>query len=175
MAGPPEFGGKLHPDRRAGNNGFKRERGKTVSPDTKIVLDEIVRTKSGLTNIAFVEAIMDDNSPYIDIIGIDPYSYDELDDEVSNIVRLRDQYNWHGDIWVGETNIFGAHAGKEEYQKDYLNHSISLASENGFDGFCIFYLRDGTGTTDNQGILNEDFTKKVAYSVLKEYIEELNV
>lgn len=148
---------------------------KTVSPDSKIILNEIVRTRSRLTNIAFVEAIMDDNSPDIDIIGIDPYSYDELDDEVSNIVRLRDQYNWHGDIWVGETNIFGAHAGEEEHQKNYFTYAVSLASENGFDGFCIFYLRDGTGTTDNQGILNEDFTEKAAYSVVKEAAKGLNV
>ena len=148
---------------------------KTVSPDTKIVLNEIVRTKSRLTSIAFVEAIMDDNSPDIDIIGIDPYSYDELDDEVSNIVRLRDQYSWHGDIWVGETNIFGAHVGEEEYQKDYFAYAVSRASENGFDGFCIFYLRDGTGTTDNQGILNEDFTEKAACSVIKEDVKGLNV
>jgi len=147
---------------------------KTVSPDTKIILNEIARTKSGPTNIAFIEAVMGDNDPNIDIIGIDPYSYDELNDEVSNIVRLRDQYNWHGDIWVGETNIFGAHVGEEAYQADYFNHSIDLASKNGFNGFCIFYLRDGTGTTDNQGILNEDFTKKTAYNAIKEKIEELN-
>ncbi len=143
---------------------------KNISPDTKIVLDEIARRKSTPNSIDYIRAIMQDNYEKIDILGIDPYSYSELEDEVSTIVEFRKNYNWHGKIWVGETNLLDFN--DENEQRDYFLYSIDLANKNEFDGFCIFYFRDGSGMTENTGILYEDFTQKPAYDAIKQIIQQ---
>ncbi|RKY17362.1 MAG: hypothetical protein DRP63_03825 [Planctomycetota bacterium] len=142
---------------------------KNISPDTKIVLDEVARRKSAPSSVEYIKAIMQDNYEKIDIIAIDPYSYSELEDEVSTIVELRRNYNWHGEIWVGETNllIFS----DENEQKDYLLYAIDLADRSGFTGFCVFYFRDDSGTTGNNGILRKDFTPKPAYDAIRQIIQ----
>ena len=143
---------------------------KNISPNTKIVLDEIARRRSTPNSVDYIKAIMQDNYEKIDIIGIDPYSYSELEDEVSTIVEFRKKYDWHGEIWVGETNLLDFD--DENEQRDYFIYSIDLADKNGFDGFCIFYFRDGSGTTENTGILYEDFTPKSAYDAIKQIIRQ---
>lgn len=142
---------------------------KNTSSNTKIITDQMVRTGEVHYNIPFTEALMKNNSGLIDIIGIDPYSFDELDNEVSNIVRLRDKHDWNGEIWIGETNIM--YPRSEAEQKKYFERAINLAIENDFEGFCIFYLREPDPYVGSVGILNEDFTPKPAYNFIKEIIE----
>ena len=143
---------------------------KNISPNTKIVLNEIARRRSTPNSVDYIKAIMQDNYEKIDIIGIDPYSYSELEDEISTIVEFRKKYNWHGEIWVGEANL--PDFNDENEQRYYFLYSIDLADKNEFDGFCIFYFRDGSGTTENTGILYEDFTPKPAYDAIKQIIQQ---
>ncbi len=143
---------------------------KSISPDTKIILNEIARRTSTPNSIDYIKAIMQDNYEKIDIIGIDPYSYNELEDEVATIVEFRKNYNWHGKMWVGETNLL--HFNDENEQRDYFLYSIDITDKNEFDGFCIFYFRDGSGTAESNGILNEDFTPKSAYDAIKQIIQQ---
>lgn len=140
-----------------------------VSPDTKIVLNEIARRKSKPSSVDYIKAIMQDDYEKIDIIGIDPYSYSELKDEVSTVVKFRNDYNWHGEIWVGETNLL--HFNNEDEQKDYFLYSIDVAERNGFGGFSIFYFRDGSETIKNTGILKKDFTPKAAFYAMQEILQ----
>jgi len=145
---------------------------KNISPETKIVLNETARRKSTPSSVDYIKSIMHDNYEKIDIIGIDPYSYSEMEDEVSTIVKLAKDYNWHGKIWVGETNLFDFD--NEDKQRDYFLYSIDLADKNGFDGFSIFYFRDGNETAENIGILKEDFTPKSSYTAIKQIIQQRN-
>jgi len=72
-----------------------------ISPDTKIVLDQIVHKGGGphgSSEYEFTEAIIRDNSKLIDVIACDPYSHEDLDSDVENLVKLRDKYNWHGKL-----------------------------------------------------------------------------
>ncbi len=153
---------------------------KNVSPGTKLVLNQIVRKGGGPhgnSEFEFTEAIMSDNTSLIDIIGADPYSRNDLDDQVSNLLYLKNRYSWHGDIWIGETNLLSA--GKlfrcstlkeDENQKNYFVYAIDLATKNDFNGFVIFYLRDGTNDV-GMGIMYEDFTPKPAYNAIKEIMQ----
>ncbi len=141
---------------------------KSISPRTKIVLNEIAQRNTVLNNIAYIRAIMQDNYQKIDIIGIDPYSYEALKDGVSTIVKFEKEFNWHGEIWIGETNLFKFNDVRE--QRNYFIYAINLALRNGFSGFCIFYFRDGSGTTKNTGILYENFEPKPAYNVIKQML-----
>jgi len=153
---------------------------KETSPNTKIVLNQIVRKGGGPhknSEIEFTEAIMSDNSMLIDIIGCDPYSLDDLNDEVSNIARFKNKYNWHGEVWIGETNLLSPQKlfrrstlQEDEDQKNYFIYAINLAAKNNFDGFCIFYFRDGANDA-GMGIMYNNFTPKPAYSAIEEIIQ----
>ncbi|MCD6571496.1 MAG: cellulase family glycosylhydrolase [Deltaproteobacteria bacterium] len=158
---------------------------KGISPDTKIVLDQIVRKNDngphGSSEYEFTEAIMKDNSELIDIIGCDPYNYKDLQSDVENLVKFKDKYNWHGKIWIGETNLldhwsklFRPSTPKEdEDQRDYFIYAIDLADRNGFDGFCIFYFTDDSNDKNSGiGITYKDFTPKPAYYAIKQIIQQ---
>lgn len=134
---------------------------KGISPNTKIVLNEVIRSKASLSSVDYVEAIMKDNDSNIDIIGIDPYEFDELREEISTSTRLAKQYKWHGELWVGETNIL--HPKGDDYQGKYFETAIDLARENNFTGFVVFYFRDIQVVTESRGIMRNDFSKKPAY------------
>mgnify|MGYP005667923003 CR=1 FL=1 len=85
------------------------------------------------------------------------------------VEELRKNYDWRGGIWVGETNLLSF--SDENEQKDYFLYAIDLADKSGFTGFCIFYFRDGSGTTGSNGILHNDFTPKPAYDAIKQIIQ----
>lgn len=144
---------------------------KIISSGTKVVLNEVVRSKDKNSSVDYVEGIMKDNDKNIDMIGIDPYSPEELDDEMGTVTRLAGQYKWHGRLRVGETNIFNVK--DDDYQKKYFETAIDSAKKNNFEGFVIFYFRDIPGQTDKRGIINNDFSKKPAYEVIKRKIEDI--
>ena len=144
---------------------------KIISSGTKVVLNEVVRSKDKNSSLDYVEGIMKDNDKNIDIIGIDPYSPEELNDEMDTVMRLFRQNKWHGKLRIGETNIFNVK--DDEYQKKYFETAIDLAIKNNFEGFVIFYFRDIPGQTDKRGIINNDFSKKPAHEVIKKKIEEI--
>ncbi|MFA6097622.1 MAG: hypothetical protein WC788_08440 [Candidatus Paceibacterota bacterium] len=144
---------------------------KNISPSTKVVLNEVVRSEDKNSSVDYVGAIMKDNDKNIDIIGIDPYSPEELNDEMSTVTRLAERYKWHGRLRIGETNIFNVK--DDDYQKKYFETAIDLAIENNFEGFVVFYFRDIPGQTDKRGILNNDFSKKPAYEVINKKIESI--
>ncbi|RLG14659.1 MAG: hypothetical protein DRN71_02780 [Candidatus Nanohalarchaeota archaeon] len=153
---------------------------KSISPDTKLVLNQIVRKGGGPhenSEFEFTEAIISDNTTQIDIIGADPYSLDDLEDQVSNLLHLKKKYNWHGDIWIGETNLLATSRlfrrstlKEDENQKKYFIYAIYLAAKNNFDGFCIFYFRDGTNDA-GMGIMYDDFAPKPAYNAIKKILQ----
>ncbi len=144
---------------------------KSSSPGTKIVLNEVVRSKDAHSSADYVEGIMKDNDNNIDIIGIDPYSLDELYDEMNTSLKLAKQYNWHGKLWVGETNVFNYKG--DDYQKEYFETAIELAKKNNFEGFVVFYTREIPKQSDSRGIIRNDFAKKPAYWLIKEKIREI--
>jgi len=115
---------------------------------------------------------MKDNDKNIDIIGIDPYSSEELTDEMNTVLRLSAQNEWHGKLRIGETNIFNVK--DDDYQKKYFETAIDLAKKNNFEGFVIFYFRDIPGQTDKRGIIKNDFSMKPAYEAIKKEIKEIN-
>lgn len=144
---------------------------KELSPDTIIILGGTARIKSSPTSIEFIDAIMKEDVENIDIIGIHPYSYEELEDEVTSVNWLKQKYRWQGDIWIDETNTFPFK--NEEYQKEYLEYAIYFAAENDIKGVCIFRLRDiSDDIGGNYGIVNMDFTTKPAYQSVKESIDK---
>lgn len=153
---------------------------KEISLKTKIIINQIVREGGGPhgnSEIEFTEEVMSDNSELIDIIGADPYSLDDLNNEVSNIVRLKNIYDWHGDIWIGETNLLRwdklfrhSTLQEDENQEKYFIYAIDLAIENEIDGFCIFYFRDDTNDA-GMGIMYNDFTPKPAYNSIEKIIQ----
>ena len=157
---------------------------KNVSLDTKIILDQIVRKDGGphgSSEYEFTEAIIKDNSKLIDIIGCDPYNYEDLKSDVQNLVELKDEYNWHGDIWIGETNLLDnwdklsrpSTPEEDEDQRNYFIYAIDLADRNGFDGFCIFYFTDDSNDENSGiGITYKDFTPKPAYDAIKQIIQQ---
>lgn len=144
---------------------------KEVSPDTIIILGGTARIKSSPTSIEFIDAIMKEDVENIDIIGIHPYSYEELEDEVTSVNWLKQKYRWQGDIWIDETNTFPFK--DEEYQKEYLEYAIYFAAENDIKGVCIFRMRDiSDDVGGNYGFVNMDFTTKTAYQSVKESINK---
>jgi len=157
---------------------------KNVSPDTKIILNQIVRENGGphgSSEYEFTEAIIKDGSKLIDIIGCDPYNYEELRADVQNLVELKDRHSWHGDIWIGETNLLDnwdklsrpSTPEEDEDQRNYFIYAIDLADRNGFDGFCIFYFTDDSNDKDSGiGITYKDFTPKPAYDAIKQIIQQ---
>ncbi|MEX2690207.1 MAG: cellulase family glycosylhydrolase [Candidatus Njordarchaeum guaymaensis] len=157
---------------------------KNVSLDTKIILDQIVRKDGGphgSSEYEFTEAIIKDNSKLIDIIGCDPYNYEDLKSDVQNLVKLKNKYNWHGDIWIGETNLLDnwdklsrpSTPEEDEDQRNYFIYAIDLADRNGFDGFCIFYFTDDSNDENSGiGITYKDFTLKPAYDAIKQIISQ---
>ena len=160
---------------------------KDISPNTKIVLDQIVRKNDngphGSSEYEFTDAIMKDNSELIDIMGCDPYNYKDLHSDVSNLVEFKDTYNWHGEIWIGETNLldkwsklFRPSTPKEDRdQRDYFVYAIDLVNRSGFDGFCIFYFTDDSNDANSgMGITFKDFAPKPAYDAIKQIIQQRN-
>ena len=142
-----------------------------TSPDTEIILGETARTKSSPTSIEYIEEIMKDNDRNIDIIGIHPYSFEELDDEILSVTWLKSKYNWPGDIWIDETNTFTFK--DEEHQKEYFKYALSVATQNEIKGFVVFRLRDiSDDISGNYGIVGKNFEKKPAYYVIKESINK---
>lgn len=144
---------------------------KSISPGTKIILNEVIRSEDSLSSVDYVEGVMKDNDTNIDVIAIDPYDFNELNDEISTSSRLKKQYKWHGELWVGETNVFNSKG--EDYQKRYFETAIDLAKENGFTGYVVFYLRDMPVTKAERGIIRNDFSKKPAYWLIKAKIQEI--
>lgn len=155
---------------------------KKISPNTKIILDQIVHKGGGphgSSEYEFTEVMIKDNSELIDIIGCDPYTYEDLDSDVENLVKLVDKYKWHGNIWIGETNLLEnwellfrpSTIEEDEAQKNYFIYAIDLANRNGFDGFCIFYFTDDANDENSGiGITFRDFTPKPAYDAIKQII-----
>jgi hypothetical protein len=157
---------------------------KDISPDTKIVLDQMVRKGGGphgSSEYEFTEAVIKDNSKLIDIIGCDPYNYEDLESDIKNLIKLRDNHNWHGKIWIGETNLLNnwdklsrpSTPEEDADQRNYFTYAIELADQNGFNGFCIFYFTDDSNDENSGiGITFEDFTPKPAYNAIKQIIQQ---
>ena len=138
---------------------------KSISPTTKIIINEMIRSQDASSSVDYVERMMKDNDKNIDVIGIDPYSFDEFNDEINTSKHLANQYNWHGELWVGETNILNTQG--DEFQRAYFEYAINRAEQNNFTGFVVFYLRDNPQTFGDKGIMWNNFSKKPAYWVIE--------
>lgn len=158
---------------------------KAVSGNTRIVLDQIVRKDDGgphgSSEYEFTEEVIKDNNELIDIVACDPYNYEDLDSDVENLARFKNEYDWHGDIWIGETNLLDnwhkltrpSTSKEDNQQRDYFIYAVDLADREGFNGFCIFYFTDDANDeSSGMGITYKDFTPKPAYDAIRQIIEQ---